>query len=165
MRFFFLSCLWLIACPLLGQAQQPRPSPTPPPDRPSEISAEEIKQFEESLKPYIEKARQTYPDARKRYLAGLPRGQWFSVTTKIYDERGRFEGVFIEVKEIKDGVIRGVIANDIKVVTKYKLGDAYTFAEKDLLDWTISHPDGTEEGNFVGKYIESLQKPQPTPQP
>jgi uncharacterized protein YegJ (DUF2314 family) len=159
---FFLSGFLLIACPLWGQAQPPSPSPTPPPDQLAVVTADEIKQFEESLKPYIEKARQTYPEAKKRYLAGLPKGQWFSVTTKIYDERGKFEQVFIEIKEIKDGVIRGVIANDMNVVTKYKLGDGYSFAEKDLLDWTISHPDGTEEGNFVGKYIESLQKPQPT---
>jgi uncharacterized protein YegJ (DUF2314 family) len=161
MKRLFLTCLLLIACPL-GSAQQPKPSPTPPPDRPTEMTADEIKQFEETLKPYIEKARQTYPDAKKRYLAGLPQGQWFSVTTKIYDEHGRFETVFIAVKEIKDGVVKGVIANDLNLITKYKLGDAYSFAEKDLLDWTISHPDGTEEGNFVGKYIESLQKPQPT---
>lgn len=161
MRIFLLSCL-LMACPLLASAQQPSPSPTPPPDRPAAVTADDIKQFEESLKPYIEKARQTYPDAKKRFLAGLPKGQWFSVTTKIYDEQGRFEQVFVEVKEIKDGVIQGVIANETNVVTKYKLGDAYSFPEKDLVDWTISHPDGTEEGNFVGKYIESLQKPQPT---
>jgi uncharacterized protein YegJ (DUF2314 family) len=163
MRVFFLSCLLLIASALLGQAQQPSPSPTPPPDRPVSVTADEIKEFEESLKPYIENARQTYPDAKKRYLAGLPKGQWFSVTTKIFDEQGRFEGAFIEVKEIKDGIIKGVIANELNLLTKYKLGDPYSFPEKDLLDWTISHPDGTEEGNFVGKYIESLQKPQPTP--
>jgi len=162
MKRLFLTCLLLIACAVLGQSQQPKPSPTPPPDRPSEVTADEIKQFEESLKPYIEKARQTYPDAKKRYLAGLPKGQWFSLTTKIYDEQGRFESVFIAVREIKDGVVKGVIASEMNLVTKYKLGEAYSFAEKDLLDWTISHPDGTEEGNFVGKYIESLQKPQPT---
>jgi uncharacterized protein YegJ (DUF2314 family) len=160
MRIFLLSCSLLIACSLSAGAQQPKSSPTPPPDRPTEVTAAEIKQFEESLKPYIEKARQTYPDAKKRYLAGLPLGQWFSVTAKIYDEQGKFEQVFIEVKEIKDGLIKGRIANDTTVVTKYKLGDPYSLSEKDIVDWTISHADGTEEGNFVGKYIESLQKPQ-----
>jgi len=162
LKIFFLSCLLLIAFPLLANAQQANPSPTPPPDRPVAVTADEIKRFEESLKPYIEKARQTYPDAKRRFLAGLPKGQWFSVTAKIYDEQGRFEGVFIEVREIKDGIIKGVIANETSVVTKYKMGDAYSLPEKDLVDWTISHPDGTEEGNFVGKYIESLQKSQPT---
>jgi len=160
-RIFFLGCLLLIACPLWAGAQQPSPSPTPPPDQPVSATADEVKQFEESLKPYIEKARQTYPEAKKRFLAGLPKGQWFSLTTKIHDEQGRFEQVFVAVREIKDGVVKGVIANETNVITKYKLGDAYSFPEKDLVDWTISHPDGTEEGNFVGKYIESLQKPQP----
>ena len=162
MRIFFLSCALLVAGSLWAGAQQPRPSPTPPPDQPVSATADEIKQFEESLKPYIEKAQQTYPDAKKRFLAGLPKGQSFSLTTKIYDEQGRFEQVFVAVREIKDGVVKGFIASETNVVTKYKLGDAYSFPEKDLLDWTISHPDGTEEGNFVGKYIESLQKPQPT---
>ena len=162
MRIFFLSCALLIARPLWASTQQPRPSPTPPTDQSTSVTADEIKQFEESLKPYIAKARQTYPDAKKRFLAGLPQGQWFSLTTKIHDEQGRFEQVFVTVREIKDGIVKGVIANETNVVTKYKLGDAYSFPEKDLVDWTISHPDGTEEGNFVGKYIESLQKPQPT---
>ena len=161
MRIFFLGCLLLIACPLWAGAQQPSPSPTPPPDQPVSATADEVKQFEESLKPYLEKARQTYPEAKKRFLAGLPKGQTFSLTTKIHDEQGRFEQVFVAVREIKDGVVKGVIANETNVITKYKLGDAYSFPEKDLVDWTISHPDGTEEGNFVGKYIESLQKLQP----
>ncbi len=141
MRRLFLTFLLFMACLLPGRAQQPRPSPTPPPDRPTEVTADEIKQFEETLKPYIEKARQTYPDAKKRYLAGLPQGQSFSVTTKIYDEQGRFESVFIAVREIKDGVVKGVIASEMNLVTKYQLGDSYSFAEKNLLDWTISHPD------------------------
>jgi len=42
-------------------------------------------------------------------------------------------------------------------VTGYKHGDTYSFPEADLLDWTISKPDGTEEGNFVGKFLDTYQ--------
>ena len=34
-------------------------------------------------------------------------------------------------------------------------GDSYQFSESDLLDWLITHPDGSEEGNFVGKFLDS----------
>ena len=39
----------------------------------------------------------------------------------------------------------------------YRGGDAYSFPETDLIDWTISKPDGTEEGNFVGNFLDSYQ--------
>ena len=29
--------------------------------------------------------------------------------------------------------------------------------ESDVLDWTISKPDGTEEGNFVGKFLDTYK--------
>lgn len=30
-----------------------------------------------------------------------------------------------------------------------------TFPETDMLDWPITRPDGTEEGNFVGKFLDT----------
>ena len=27
----------------------------------------------------------------------------------------------------------------------------------EVLDWTISKPDGTEEGNFVGKFLDTYR--------
>ena len=77
MRRLFLTFLLFMACLLPGRAQQPRPSPTPPPDRPTEVTADEIKQFEETLKPYIEKARQTYQMQRSVTSPACPRANRF----------------------------------------------------------------------------------------
>jgi hypothetical protein len=30
-----------------------------------------------------------------------------------------------------------------------------TVPESEVLDWTIARPDGSEEGNFIGKYLDS----------
>ena len=128
-----------------------------PDDRPQNVDREQVRKFEVAIKPYVEKARNTYPEARKRYLAGLPPKNVFSVTARLYDAAGRFEQVFIEVKEIKDGIIKGVIISDVQLVTKYKYGDAYSFPEAELIDWTISKPDGTEEGNFVGNFLDTYK--------
>ncbi len=42
-------------------------------------------------------------------------------------------------------------------VTGYKEGDEFRISKTELLDWTISKPDGSEEGNVVGKFLETYQ--------
>ena len=29
--------------------------------------------------------------------------------------------------------------------------------ELEVLDWTVSKPDGTEDGNFVGKFLDTYK--------
>jgi hypothetical protein len=136
-------------------AQEVNISPNAPKDKPVSATSSEVQRFEEAIKPYIEKARATYPEAKERFLKGLPPKHSFFVTTRLYDSTGRFEQVFIAVKEIEDGKIKGLIWSDIELVPSYKKGDLYTFPESELIDWTISRPDGTEEGNFVGNFLDS----------
>lgn len=144
-----------------ARAQQPNKeiyvAPNAPADKPVQANEEQVKKFEEAIKPYVEKARKSYPEARERYLKGPPPRHTFFVTTRLYDKQKRFEQVFIAVREIKDGQIKGVIASDIQLVEGYSKGETYSFKESELLDWTIARPDGTEEGNFVGKFLDTYQ--------
>lgn len=161
-RVFSLIALTLF-CSTLSLAQQQQPasppalSPNAPEDKPQALTAEQVKKFEEAIEPYVEKARKTYPDARKRFLAGLPPKHSFYITTRLHDKQGRFEQVFIAVREIKEGTIKGIIASEITTITEYKFGDLYSFPESELMDWTISLPDGSEEGNFVGKFLDEYK--------
>lgn len=131
-------------------------APNAPKDQPVTANLDERK-FDEAIKPSVEEGRKTYPDAKARFLAGLPPKHIFFVTARLHDSAGRWEQVFVEVKEISDGKIKGLIANDIETVSGYKLGDNYTFPEVEILDWTISKPDGTEEGNVVGKFLDTYK--------
>jgi hypothetical protein len=70
---------------------------------------------------------------------------------------GVLEQVFIAVERINDGKITGTISSNLALVKDYKRGQRYTLAETDLLDWLISKPDGTEEGNFVGKFLDTYK--------
>ena len=128
-----------------------------PADRPQDVTADEARKFQDAIRPYVQKAKETYPDAKKRYLDGLPPKHVFFVTARLTDATGRWEQVFVEVKEIKNGIIRGIIASEIRLVSKFKYADQYSFPESDLIDWTISKPDGTEEGNFVGKFLDTYK--------
>jgi hypothetical protein len=156
---FSLAVLSFCATIASSQDQQkPSPlSPSVPKDQPVQTNSEETQKLEAAIKPYIEKARQTYPDARQRYLAGLPARHVFFVTARLYDKSGHFEQVFIEVREINSGTIKGLIASDVELVKGFKHGDSYSFRESELIDWTISKPDGTEEGNFVGKFLDTYK--------
>lgn len=145
----------------VGRAQEPDKLPTLAPNAPVDkgqpVKSEQQKAFEDAIKPYVEKALKTYPEAKARFLAGLPAKNFFFVTTRLHDSAGHWEQVFIAVKEIKDGIVTGLIASDIDVVSGYKAGDKYSFPESELIDWTISKPDGTEEGNFVGKFLDNYK--------
>lgn len=107
--------------------------------------------------PYIEKARNTYPQAKERFLNGFPNNERFYLTVKLHDTDGEVEMVFVAVNSIVDGKVSGVIANKIMHVKEFKKGQLYSFPESDLMDWTIVSPDGTEEGNVVGKFMEEYQ--------
>ncbi len=155
---------FLLIISLTGFSQQTNQevniAPNAPKDESVSATESEVRQFEEAIRPYVETARKTYPEAKNRFLKGLPPKHTFFITTRLKDKAGRFEQVFIAVREIKDGKVTGLIWSDVHLIQGYQLRDAYTFPENELLDWMISKPDGTEEGNFVGKFLDSY-RPQP----
>ena len=102
------------------------------------------------MHPRVAQARATYPGAKARFLAGLPKGQIFFVTARLRDADGHVEQVFVRVAQIQNGLIQGRIASKVDLVKGYRSGDLYSFPETQLLDWLIAHPDGSEEGNVVG---------------
>jgi hypothetical protein len=116
------------------------------------------KELQAAVLPLIEQARRTYPDAKRRFLTGLPPGDAFFVVALVRDDRGKGEQLFIAVSTIANGRITGRIANEVLALSGYKVGDVYTFPESELRDWVISRKDGSEEGNLVGKFLDEWQK-------
>src|SRR5262245_54485136 len=101
LRVLALTCSFL-ACDIGG------PSPVPPvtqQDQPSTCRREEVPRYLELREPYVQQARHTYPDARSRYEAGLPSGHRFFLTTALRQPNGGAELVFIEVSQIKGGIV------------------------------------------------------------
>lgn len=134
-------------------------SPDAPQDQPVDVRGSgEAEDYRAAIAPYVEKGRQTYPQAKKRYLAGLPEGNNFFVVTNLRDGSGTSEQVFVAVARIEGDRITGQISSDIIAVKGFNYGDWYTFSESELIDWLITHPDGSEEGNVVGKFLDEWQK-------
>lgn len=118
-------------------------SPNAPRDQPvDEIGKARAEEYQVAIAPYVETGRKTYPGAKQRFIAGLPTGTNLFALTNLRDNSGTWEQVFVALASIKDG-------------------EAYSFPEGELLDWVITHPDGTEEGNVVGKFLDEWQKTHP----
>jgi hypothetical protein len=110
-----------------------------------------------AMEPYIAHARASWPDAKRRFVAGLPRHHVFFVTTRLRDANGRIEQIFVAVDSVVAKRIYGRIWSQILVVDGYRLQQPYDFPEEDLIDWMIALPDGTEEGNVVGRFLDTFR--------
>jgi hypothetical protein len=139
----------------LALAQVPTLSPNAPKDKPQAITANRVSAYKAAIAPYIAEAKRTYPAAEARFLHGLPTGEQFYVTTLLHDQFGKVEQVFIAVQGIKNGVVSGRISSQINLVAGYKPGEPYSFPESEVIDWLITHSDGSEEGNYVGKFLDT----------
>jgi hypothetical protein len=113
---------------------------------------------ERAITPYVAKARQTYPAAKARFMSGLPRGETFFVTTRLRGRDGTMEQVFVRVSKITGSQISGTIASQLMLVDGYRPGQEYSFNDANLIDWLIAKPDGTEEGNVVGKFLDTYKQ-------
>jgi uncharacterized protein YegJ (DUF2314 family) len=123
-------------------------------DRPQAAQAAAL---DAAIAPYVAEARKSFPVAKLRFLQGLPSDQAFFVTVKLKDGKGHSERVFIHVAEIRGTTVLGSIANDILLVDGFKAGQKYSVDEAEILDWLIAKPDGSEEGNFVGKFLDTYK--------
>lgn len=142
---------------VMSVSAQTRDYSKAPPDKPVRAQgAQQASDVDRAIAPYVAKARKTYPTAKKRFLAGLPPKYLFSLTTKLWDRsHTRFEVVFVVADKISDGKVTGHLATHTKQPIGYDYGDRVTFLESEVMDWTIVHPDGTEEGNVVGKFLDT----------
>jgi hypothetical protein len=144
---------------IIAASAQTRDYAKTPKDKPVHASdAQQATDVDRAIQPYVDKARKTYPTAKKRFLAGLPPKYLFSLTTKLWDRsHTKFEVVFVVAEQIKNGTVTGHLATHTKQPVGYNFGDQISFPESQVMDWTIVHPDGTEEGNVVGKFMDTYQ--------
>lgn len=142
----------------VGVANHSQAEKNAPVDRPFKANAQQLEQYEKAIAPYVAKARSTYPAAKARFIAGLPPGYSFAVRVRLTDRTGRREDSFLTVKKISGDKITGVLGA-VDLLRSYKKGQTITVNESQIDNWLILRPDGTEEGNYVGKFLDHY-KPQ-----
>ncbi len=128
-----------------------------PQDTPREWGRDSIERMRQ---PYIEEAKRTYPQAKARFQSGLPAGYSFLVTIDLH-ENNLHENAFMAVRKISDGKVTAVLATKLMRVKSHQYGNVYIFPESEVVDWTIMSPDGKEEGNFVGRFLDEYYRTHP----
>jgi hypothetical protein len=104
-----MTSLVMRATPLVGQ--EPHVSTQAPHDKPVSVTSDDQKRrFDVAIAPYIAQARATYPQAKQRYLAGLPPQQSIFVTTELRDAAGHSEMAFLAV----DGLARDRVCISVR---------------------------------------------------
>ena len=135
-------------------------APNAPRDQPATITEQcQWSALVKVLEPYVEQARVTYPSAKRRFVDGLPVGETFFVTVRLTDSLAHHEQIFVAVDSVVDDRLIGRIASQVGVVRGYRAGQQYTAREAEVVDWLISKPDGSEDGNVVGRFIDTYQPP------
>jgi hypothetical protein len=120
--------------------------------------------LERAIAPYVARARATYPTAKKRFLAGLPPNHLFTVWLPL-DENDKKTGeyrreyVFVVVEKISGGRVYGRINNKLLALKTHRYGGRVAFPESKILNWCIVRPDGSEEGNYVGNFLDYWRPP------
>lgn len=116
--------------------------------------AQSMALFDQLIATPMKEALRTLPQAKKRFTAGMKPGETFYLTTRVVDADGRFEQVFVQVTQWEDTYVQGTIANTLQTVRDYTTGQTLEFTTKAVYDWTIVRADGSEEGNYVGKFLD-----------
>ena len=148
-----------------ARAQRPvELAPNAPPDRPVGATLRcQLDALHRAIAPLSAAARTSFPAARERFERGLPPRQSFFVSTFLRDSTRREELVFIAVDSVtgaqEAAQIAGRIWSPVQMVRGYVYRQPYTFRATDLVDWMIARPDGSEEGNAVGKFLDTYVPP------
>jgi uncharacterized protein YegJ (DUF2314 family) len=114
---------------------------------------------QKAVAPFVAKARQSYPAARRKFLDRTRPARPMFVTMMLADAASHHEQIFVRVDSIVGTRVHGRIASAVQVVRSYAYGQRMIVEEKDLLDWMFANADGSEEGNFVGKFLDNYQPP------
>jgi hypothetical protein len=144
--------------PAPASSREPQVAPNAPKDAEVAVTDQATAALNALLAPCVARARATYPGALKRFKAWLPAGESFFVVTVLHDMTGRFEQVFVAVDSVTPALIYGRIWSPIELVQGYRLKQPYHFPESAMVDWLISKPDGSEEGNWSGKFMDAMRE-------
>lgn len=127
-----------------------------PKDNPMKVREGNQDEVARMLEPYLEMSKRTFPEVKKKYLAGVYQKERrvLQVQIKLTDKDGRSETPFVKVISCKGDFFKGTINNNMNLVREYAYGDTVSFMQNEIVNWVVQDAEGNEEGNFVGKAID-----------
>jgi len=117
-----------------------------------------LAKWQQLAAPYVSEARKTFPEARREFFGGSSQGAMFFVVVLLRDGDGHFQMSYMSVDRVDAGMITGRILSQSLIVHGFQHNDVYRVAEAEILDWSVTMADGSEKGDFLVKFNDTLPR-------
>ena len=107
----------------------------------------------------VREALRTLPQAKKKFLAGLPEGDQFLLSVRVMATDTSFRQVSARVLGWHGTTVQALLlpAHTAAAATPAEPLPV-SFPETAVLDWTLLRASGREEGNYVGRYTDTAHQ-------
>ncbi|WP_046245293.1 hypothetical protein [Hymenobacter terrenus] len=103
-------------------------------------------------------ALRTLPQAKKRFLAGLPEGDQFLLSVRVLATDTSFRQASVRVLGWHGNTVQALLLADTANSAGAHEPVPISFPEAAVLDWTLLRASGREEGNYVGRHLDTSRQ-------
>lgn len=113
---------------------------------------------ESALADPMREALRTLPQAKRRFLAGLPQGDQFLLSVRVVATDTSFRQASARVLGWHGSTVQALLLPSPADSAGPTEPTPVSFPETAVLDWTLLRASGREEGNYVGRYIDTSRQ-------
>jgi hypothetical protein len=106
----------------------------------------------------VREALRTLPQAKKRFLAGLPEGDQFLLSVRVAASDTSFRQASARVLGWRGNTVQALLLPEAADSATPAEPTPVSFPETAVVDWTLLRASGREEGNYVGRYTETAHQ-------
>ncbi|WP_426059415.1 hypothetical protein [Hymenobacter sp. B1770] len=106
----------------------------------------------------IREAQRTLPQAKKRFQAGLPHGDQFLLAVRVMATDTSFRQASARVLGWHGNKVQALLLPEAANSASPTEPVPVSFPETAVVDWTLRRASGREEGNYVGRYIDTARQ-------
>lgn len=113
---------------------------------------------EAALADPVREALRTLPQARKRFLAGLPEGDQLLLSVRVLATDTSFRQASVRVLGWHRNLVQALLLPAAADSSGPTEPVPISFPETAVLDWLLLRANGREEGNYVGRYLDTARQ-------
>ncbi len=106
----------------------------------------------------VREALRTLPQAKKKFLAGLPTGDQFLLSVRVIAGDTSFRQVSARVLGWHGSTVQALLLPGAADSAGPGEPVPVSFPEAAVVDWTLLRASGREEGNYVGRYADTARQ-------
>ena len=106
----------------------------------------------------VREALRTLPQAKKKFLAGLPAGDQFLLSVRVAASDTSFRQASARVLGWRGNTVQALLLPEAADSATPAEPMPVSFPETAVVDWTLLRASGREEGNYVGRYTDTARQ-------